>query len=170
MKLGSAPQPIRRPLRFLAVGAAAALLMVLTASSATASDTKTLVARKVCTVPTVTVAPPDAGGYCLFTESNRKVLRGAKAYYTNPVIAAGALSSPITLRAADRRGSTATGSCTYRFPTATTPGHGLCVYTGGTGRLEGFHATLVIGPPSLTGCSVIGRYWFSEDEGDNGDD
>jgi hypothetical protein len=159
--------------RFFALAIGFALLSVLTASSALADETKTktFVGQKICRVPFVTV-PPTPGrsdGYCLITKASLGVLLNAKAYYTDPVIVNGVMNSPITIRANDRRHSTATGHCTYTAQTANTPGHGHCEYWAGTGRLAGFHARFVIGAPTPTGVSVIGPYWFDRDR-DNNDD
>jgi hypothetical protein len=163
-------QTKRSLLRFFAVSAGLALLMVLTASSALADETKTFTGRKICSMPTVTISPPAPGGYCLITESSLKTIRGAKVFYTDAHVVAGVLTSPVTLRAVDRRESTATGQCTYHLPTATTPGHGLCVYTSGTDKLAGFHASLLVGPPSPTGYSLTGTYSFDREGDNNGDD
>lgn len=159
---------------FVALATAAALLAVLASAPASAAETKLFVGQKICRVPFVAIAPPNPGGYCLITEANIKILVGAKDYYTNPTVtrtSTGALlvvSSPVTIVATDERGSTASGNCTYYYPTATDVGHGLCVYSSGTGWLTGFHSTFVIGSPTPTGVSVIGPYWFDRDHG-NGD-
>ena len=102
--------------------------------------------------------------------SDERRVNGTEVYYTDATVEAGVLDSPVTLRATDRRHSTATGHCTYHSPTASTPGHGLCVYTSGTGKLRGFNARLVVGPPTPTGVSLTGTYWFDRDDDDNGDD
>jgi hypothetical protein len=150
--------------------------MLLAASSASAAETKTFTGEKICRLPVVTIAPPNPGGYCLITQASIKILVGAKDYYTNghiiPTLVDGVLvnvlTSPVLIRATDRRGSTASGYCTYYYPTATTLGHGLCRYSSGTGKLAGFHARLVIGSPTVAGVSVIGPYWFErDDEGDH---
>jgi hypothetical protein len=160
---------------FVALLTAAALLTVVAAIPASADETKTFVGQKICRLPFVTIAPPNPGGYCLVTQANIKILVGAKVYYTNPTVTrtpAGALlvlSSPVTIVATDKRGSTASGNCTYYYPTATTVGHGLCVYSSGTGRLRGFHARFVIGSGTPTGVSVIGPYWFDRDHGEDDD-
>jgi hypothetical protein len=159
---------------FVALATAAALFAVLASAPASAAETKLFVGQKICRVPFVAIAPPNPGGYCLITEANIKILVGAKDYYTNPTVtrtSTGALlvvSSPVTIVATDERGSTASGNCTYFYPTATNVGHGLCVYSSGTGWLTGFHSTFVIGSPTPTGVSVIGPYWFDRDHG-NGD-
>jgi hypothetical protein len=164
---------VARP--FVALAIATALLAVFASIPASAEETKTFVGQKICRLPFVTVAPPAPGGYCLITQANIKILVGAKDYYTNPTVTrtpAGALlvlSSPVTIVATDRRGSTASGNCTYYYPTPTTVGHGLCVYSSGTGRLRGFHSRFVIGSGTPTGVSVIGPYWFDRDHGE-GDD
>ena len=164
---------LARPL--VGVASAVALLTVFAALPAQAHEGKTFVGQKICRVPFVTISPPNPGGYCLITEANIRFLEGAKDYYTNPTVtlsSTGALlvvSSPVTIVATDERRSTASGNCTYHYPTATTVGHGLCVYSKGTGFFRGFHATLTIGSPTPTGVSVVGPYWFDRDRGDDDD-
>jgi hypothetical protein len=160
----------RKVVAFATAAATAVALLMVFSTSALAAETKIFTGEKSCGAPVVTISPPAPGGYCLITESSLKILRGAKVYYTAAVVASGVLTSPVTLRATDRRGSTATGQCTYNLPTPTTPGHGLCVYSSGTGRLAGFHATVVVGPP-LAGQRVYaltGTYSF--DRRDDNDD
>jgi len=151
---------------FVAIATAVALLTVLATSSALAADTKTFTGVKDCNT---TPSPPDPGGFCIFTQSNLKILRNAKVYYTNPdpvALAAGVLSSPVTLRAVDKRGSTATGHCTFYIDMV----KGLCVFWSGTAKLVGFHATIaVIGViPDTNVYSLTGTYWF--DRHRRGDD
>src|SRR6267378_1800287 len=129
-----------------AAATAVALLMVLS-TSVLAAETKIFTGEKSCGAPVVTISPPKPGGYCLITQSTYKILLDAKVYYTAAVVAGGVLTSPVTLRAVDERASTASGQCTYHLPTPTTPGHGLCVYWSGTGKLAGFQASVVVGPP-----------------------
>lgn len=160
--------PIRKFVAFAtAASTAVALLMVLSAS-ALASETETFTAHKTCYVPVVTISPPAAGGYCLITGSSLEILEGAKAFYTAAVVANGVLSSPVTIRANDDEGSTATGQCTYHLPTPTTPGYGLCNYWSGTGQLAGFHATYVVGPPigGQRVYALTGTFWFDDNEDD----
>jgi hypothetical protein len=137
--------------------------------------TNTFTGQKECVPPASLITPPALGGYCVLTQSNLAILVNGKAYYIAAVLipnagpgGATALDSPIKLKAADARKSTATGHCTYYRPTPTTSGHGLCVYTKGNGALAGFHATLMVGPPIKPGVfSVAGTYWFDrEHEGD----
>jgi hypothetical protein len=154
---------------FAAFGSVLALLAVVGAQSASASETKTFIGVKICKLPFVTVAPPNPGGYCLITQSNLKVLLGAHDYYTNPTVtrtASGGLaivSSPITIRAMDERHSTATGHCTYFYPPTYNPAHGMCEFWSGTGKLTGFHTRWVVGPPTAIGVTIIGPYWFDRD-------
>jgi hypothetical protein len=100
---------------FVAVASAVAMLTVIAASSALADETKTFTGLKICKPPGVPIqfVPPAPGGYCLITASSLKILLGAKVYLTNATLVAGVLDSPVTLKAIDRRGSTATGHCTY---------------------------------------------------------
>ena len=154
-----------------AVVAAVALLTFLAASSALAAETKTFTGWKGCKAPYSTATPPAAGGYCLIFESSLKILEGAKVYYWDAHVTTEngglVLRSPVILRAIDERASTATGSCTYYFATMTTPGHGLCEYTAGTAKLEGFHANVVVGAPTFVGSGVfplLGTYWFDRDD------
>jgi hypothetical protein len=147
----------------VAVLTAAALLLVFAASSASASETKTFSGQKECGPPASLISPPAPGGYCVITLSSLKVLRDATVYYTDATLVAGVLRSPVTL-VTDDGDSTATGQCTYHRPTLTTPGHGLCTYWAGTGKLAGFHADVVVGPPIRPGVfSLTGTYWFDRD-------
>jgi hypothetical protein len=147
----------------VAVVTAFTSLIALGVSSASAAETKTFTGVKNCSTA-VTVSPPAPGGYCLITEASLKILEGANVYYTSATVIAGVLRSPVTLRAIDERGSTATGQCTYYRPTFYPPGHGLCTYSSGTGKLEGFHASVLVGPPSSPGVfSLIGTYWYDRD-------
>jgi hypothetical protein len=156
-----------RPFRLLVAAATAvALLMVLAASSASAAETKTFTGVKGCRPPISLITPPAQGGYCVITESSLKILEGAKVYYIAATLIAGVLDSPVMLVATDERASTATGHCTYHFATLS----GLCVYTGGTGKLDGFNATVIVGPPTAPGSGVFpitGTYSFDRDQHDD---
>lgn len=158
---------LARPL--VAMASAAALLTVLAASPASAGETKMFVGEKICRVPYVTIPAGQPGGYCLITQANIHFLVGAKAYYTDPHLVDGVSTSPVTIKATDERGSTITGHCTYYYPPATDPWHGLCVYSGGTGRFEGFNARWVIGSPTSIGVTVTGPYWYDRGEHDADD-
>ena len=151
--------------RVLAFVAAAALVTVLGVPTAFASEAKTFTGQKICKPPVVPIQfmPPKPGGYCVVTASTLEILEGAKIYLTNATLIGGVLDSPATLVVTDRRASTATGHCTYYFPTPTTAGHGLCAYWSGTGKLKGFHANEVSGPPTPLGVSMTGTYWFDRD-------
>jgi hypothetical protein len=150
----------------VAVATAVALLTVLAASSAFAAEVKTFTGQKICKPPVVPVQfmPPKPGGYCVITASSLEILEGAKVYLTSATLIAGVLDSPVTLVATDERASTATGHCTYYYPTATDPGHGFCTFWSGTGKLAGFHAHDVSGPPTSIGVSFTGTYWFDRDD------
>ncbi|HEY8634172.1 MAG TPA: hypothetical protein VIO34_04355 [Candidatus Dormibacteraeota bacterium] len=155
------------------VATAVVLLSVLAASSALGAETKAFTGEKSCGAPIVSISPPAPGGYCLITGSSYKILFGAKVYYTAAVVASGVLTSPVTLVATDERGSTATGQCTYHLPNLALnePGHGLCEYSSGTGKLAGFHATIEVGPP-IAGQRVyalMGTYWFDREEDEDSD-
>jgi hypothetical protein len=158
---------------FVALASAAVVLSVFAALPAQAAEAGTFVGRKVCSGPLVAISPPNPGGYCLITQASLKILLGAHDYYTNPTVtrtsigALAVVSSPVTIRAADKMHSTAQGHCTYYY---LPPAHGLCVFWSGTGKLDGFHARFVIGSPvPPTGVSVVGPYWFDRDE-DRSDD
>ena len=159
---------LRRLIRsFAAFVTAAALLLVLTASSVLASETKTFTGQKECGPPASLISPPARGGYCVITRSSLKILRDATVYYTDATLVAGVLRSPVTL-VTDDEDSTATGQCTYHRPTLTTPGYGLCTYWGGTGKLAGFHANVMVGPPIRPGVfSLSGTYWFDRHNNDD---
>lgn len=145
---------------FVAAATAVALLTVLAASSALAAETKTFTGLKDCgTFPT----PPT----CIITASSLRILRGAVVNYTAPVFYSDHLASPVTLRAIDERGSTATGQCTFYFagPTA---GTGHCEYWSGTGKLAGFHATISVRATTRPSVySLAGTYWFDRHHDDN---
>jgi hypothetical protein len=150
-----------------AVATAAFSLTLVAASSASGAETKTFTREKSCGAPVVTISPPKPGGYCLITQSSYKILLGAKVYYTAAVVSNGVLTSPVTLVATDERVSTATGQCTFYLATPTTPAHGLCTYSSGTGKLDGFHATVVVEPPTIPSVRVYpltGTYWFDRNE------
>jgi hypothetical protein len=153
--------------QLVGVATAVALLTVLAASSAFAAEAKTFTGQKICKPPVVPIQfmPPKPGGYCVITASSLEILEGAKVYLTNATLIGGVLDSPVTLVATDEKASTATGHCTYYFPTATDPGHGFCTYWSGTGKLAGFHAHDVAGPPTSIGVSFTGTYWFDRDDG-----
>jgi hypothetical protein len=140
---------------FIAVATVVALATILAASSVSAAETKTFTGVKDCRT---TPAPPDFVDFCVITGSNLKILLNAKMYYTSPVIAGDVLTSPITLMATDKRGSTATGRCTFHFDTV----RGLCVFWSGTAKLTGFHAIFhVAGPiPDPNVYKLTGTYWF----------
>lgn len=161
----------RMALVITALTALTLVVTVLATSTASAAETKTFTGQKNCSTA-VTISPPAPGGYCLITQSSLKILLDAKVYYTDATVAAGVLTSPVTLRAIDERGSTATGQCTYYMAAVYPPGHGLCTYSSGTGKLAGFHANLVVGPPISPGVfSLTGMYWFDRDHhDDNGGD
>lgn len=160
---------LRRSMRwFIAVATGAVLLTIVAAPPASAGEPKMFIGQKICRVPFVTIPAGQPGGYCLFTEANIPFLEGAKAYYTDPHLVAGVFTSPVTIRATDERASTIDGHCTYYYPPAIDPWHGLCLYSGGTGRFEGFNARWAIGGATPTGVTVIGPYWF--DRHHHGDD
>src|SRR3981081_359590 len=158
-------RPIRKIFAFATAAATSVALLMVLSASALANESGTFTAHKTCYVPVVTVSPPNPGGYCLITGSSLAILEGARAYYTDAHVVLGVLSSPVTIKANDEEGSTATGQCTYHLPTATTPGYGVCTYWGGTGELAGFHGTSAVGPPlgGLRGYALTGRDWFGGD-------
>src|SRR5690348_11523689 len=160
---------------FIALASAAVLLSVFAASPAQAAETGTFVGQKICRLPFVAISPPNPGGYCLINAANLPFLVGAKDFYTDPIVtrsSTGALlvvSSPVTIMATDERGSTASGNCTYYYPSATNPvGHGRCVYSSGTGYFYGFNAVLTVGGPTPTGVSLVGPFWFDREHGNGG--
>jgi hypothetical protein len=151
----------------VAVAATVACLAIVAALPTSAAETKAFTGQKNCSTA-VTTSPPALGGYCLITQSTFKILMGAKVYYTNATVVGGILRSPVTLVAIDERGSTATGQCTYYRPAFFPPGHGLCSYWSGTGKLDGFHANVMVGPPTTLGVfSLTATYWFDRDQLDD---
>jgi hypothetical protein len=151
----------------IGIGVAVGLLMIVAALPAAAAETKSFTGQKNCSTA-VTISPPAPGGYCVITQSTLKILLGARVYSTNATVVAGVLKSPVTLVATDERGSTATGECTYYRPAFYPPGHGLCTYSDGTGKLRGFHASVMVGAPISPGVfPLTATYWFDRDEGDD---
>jgi hypothetical protein len=154
--------------RALTVVAVIAAMTVLSGPSASASETKPLNALKDCgTFPN----PP----VCIVTESDLKILQDAAVTYTALVFYPDHLTSPVTLRATDQRGSTATGRCTFYFA-GPTQGNGHCEYWAGTGKLAGFNATIIVGTTTIVGRdgvgfvnSLTGTYWFDRSENDDQD-
>jgi hypothetical protein len=155
-------QVVRSVRLFVAAATALALLTFLATSSALAAETKTFTGLKNCgTFPT----PPT----CIMTAASLRILRGAVVNYTAPVFYLDHLASPVTLRAIDRRGSTATGQCAFYFagPSA---GTGHCEYWSGTGKLAGFHAAISVAATSTTSVySLAGTYWFDRHDDDDND-
>jgi hypothetical protein len=146
---------------FIPMASGVALLAVLAALPASADEPQAFTGIKDCNTA---VQVPAEGGYCTYTQASLEILRNANAYYTNPVVVNGALTSPIHLVAVD--GSTATGKCTFEF--ATIAGH--CEYWSGTGELEGFHADIhvvAVTPGADTGVyTLTGTYWFDDEDDD----
>src|SRR4030088_3585056 len=119
--------------RVLAVAAAVAMITILAGSTALGSERKTFIGVKDCVN-----FPP----VCVFTEANLKVLRGASAYYTAIQDFGDHIYSPITIKATDRKHSTATGQCTFYYAGP----------KGGTG-----HCETGAGPPSWRGSTRCSR-------------
>lgn len=131
------------------------------ASHAKAAETKTFTGLKACSgliTPTTQT--------CLVTASSLEILMGATMQYTYIVFYADYLTSPILLTAIDEEESTATGRCTFYFA-----GHGLCEFWSGTGKLAGFHATIVVGTTTSPSVySLAGTYWFDRHHADDDND
>jgi len=157
---------------FGAAGSAVALLALVGAPSAFAAETKPFTAVKTCTGPLPTTPLTQT---CVINPSTLKILLGGTVHYTDivfydsagvpvPRSSATYMSSPVTFTAVDKRGSTATGQCTFYIagPKALT---GHCEYWRGTGGLAGFHARMAVGTVSLTlkEYSLTGTYWFDRD-------
>jgi hypothetical protein len=146
---------------FTAAATAVAFLTVIAASPASAGEVKSFTALKVCSG----LIPPNTQT-CSITESSLKILFGGTIHYTNIVfLPAGApdhLTSPVTFKAIDARGSTATGRCTFFFATGT----GHCEFWAGTHRLDGFHANIAVGTVAPKTYSLAGTYWFDREDDD----
>ena len=146
-----------RPL--VAVAATIGVFAVVAALPAAASEARSVSALKACSgliTPTTQT--------CLITQSSLRILRGGTIHYTAIVFFADHLTSPVTFTAIDKRGSTATGRCTFYFagPAA---GTGHCEYWTGTGRLVGFHAAMAVGTTTTPNVySLNGTYWFDRSD------
>ena len=146
--------------RVLAVAAAVAMITILAGSTALGSERKTFIGVKDCVN-----FPP----VCVFTEANLKVLRGASAYYTAIQDFGDHIYSPITIKATDRKHSTATGQCTFYYA-GPKGGTGHCEYWSGTAKLAGFHAMFQIQATTGSLFSVKGPYWFDRQDDDSDQD
>ena len=166
---------LRRGLGVVAVAGAVALLLVVAATSALASETKTFTGVKSCSG----LIPPALNTQtCVINPSTLKILRGGTSHYLHivfynsagvPVPRASAtyLSSPMLFTAIDHNKSTATGRCTF-FIAGPTAGTGHCEWWRGTGKLRGFNSEWKIGTISLHVFSINGTYSFdrNDSEGD----
>jgi hypothetical protein len=166
---------LRRGLEVVAVASAVALLLVVAATSAFASETKTFTAVKTCSG----LIPPTFNTQtCVINPSTLKILRGGTSHYLNivfydstgvpvPRTSATYLSSPMLFTAIDHRQSTATGRCTF-FIAGLTAGTGHCEWWSGTGKLTGFNSEWKIGTIALHVFSINGAYSFdrNDSEGD----
>jgi len=95
-----------------------------------------------------------AGSFCTITSSNLKAIRvGSKVVYAQ---AGGttALNSDIVLNAGS--GNTAIGHCYLGYSTLAGDVNGLgqCTFSGGTGSLSGFQASVVV-----TASSTVAKGW-----------
>lgn len=162
--------PIRR---VFALAGVVAVLTMLIASSTLAANGRSDRGEGVRFFEGQKTCMASAGiPHCVITKSNLALLAGADvAYISRPPIlgepAPGRIESDILLTTAATAGSgqsTANGHCTFYFSTST----GLCVYSGGTRELAGFRAQLIIGPTAVAPdvYSVIGKYWFGDNERD----
>jgi len=148
-------------LRHLIAVAAAAFVMILAASAASGSSTKSIYAEKIC--PTVLTTHS-----CTVTVSTLRTLRGADWHYNDYASLGLAAGSPMLVTTADTRGirgGTASGVCHFIAPA------GQCEFNSGTGSLRGFHANFAVlfihgAPPTL---SLTGTYWFDRGNGDDDD-
>src|SRR5262249_8928991 len=102
-----------------------------------------------------------AGAFCTIASSNLSELAGARVFYDqafgipNPNPPGGMLDSNVVLYAGT--GDWAVGRCTLDGNT----GIGLCTFSDGVGRLEGFQARIAVAVASgAHNFSWDGRYHF----------
>jgi hypothetical protein len=105
-----------------------------------------------------------AGSFCTFTSSNLKAIKvGAKIFYKSPAGVTG-LDTDVVIRAG--HGTTATGHCVLDFGT----GLGKCTFWKGTGKLKGFHASVVVSYLGGPDWAWDGTYRFSHRHRHHGHD
>ena len=99
------------------------------------------------------------GGYCTIVTSNLlEIPAGSRVYYTQARnIPTGLLDSNVVLEAG--HGDRALGRCTVEFATRL----GLCTYSGGMGRLEGFTAEVKVSYLGGTLWAWDGNYKFKQE-------
>lgn len=107
---------------------------------------------------------------CNIVQSNVPLLQGATIDYVSVPESAGVGtmferddSDVVLTTAVLTRGqpSKAYGHCTFYSHTGT----GICTYISGTNNLAGFHAAFAIGTNPDGTFSVIGKYWFDDNNG-----
>lgn len=144
----------RRLIRsFVAVVAATALLTVLAATSALASEHKTLSLVKRCS---------DTSPTCVVITSTFKLLLGSTFIYLAPQNL-DTTGSPMLLQTGPgKRPGIANGICHFYATTGT----GHCEFAGGQGSLRGFHANLAGAWLGGSDFSLAGPYWFDRHHND----
>jgi hypothetical protein len=143
---------LRRGLGVVAVAVMAALLLVVAATSAIASETKTFTGVKTCS-GLILLGGTSHYLNIVFYDSSGVPVPRTKATY---------LSSPMLFTAIDHRQSTATGRCTF-FIAGPSVGTGHCEWWSGTGKLRGFNSEWKIGTIALHVFSINGTYSFDRD-------
>jgi hypothetical protein len=103
-----------------------------------------------------------AGGFCTITSSNLKAITvGSRVVYASAADRVhGFIDSDVVLDAGPGN-NTAFGHCFFVFKTATVPGHGLCLFWGGTGKFTHFHANIVVSVDATRLTHWDGTYSFS---------
>jgi hypothetical protein len=108
------------------------------------------------------------GGFCTITESNLNAIRpGTKVIYANPAVSNGVLSSNLYV---DGPGNNdAYGHVALDVAPGPNQWSGPIVFTSGTGRFSGFHASLWVtcAIPAGTPCAWDGPYSFTPPGHDN---
>jgi hypothetical protein len=86
----------------------------------------------------------EEGSFCTITKSNLKEIEvGSRIYYAQRLVD-GKLESSITLYPPGPDNGIAFGNVTLDL--TTTPAHGLVTFSGGTGKFQGFRATVIVSP------------------------
>ena len=106
--------------------------------SASPEQVKELHVTKECSEDT-----GEPGAFCTITSSNLPRIKvGSRVYYDQaPIVSTGVQDSNVVLDAG--KGNRAVGRCTVDLET----GLGLCTFSDGMGRFDGFSARVSVTPP-----------------------
>jgi hypothetical protein len=107
-----------------------------------------------------------AGDFCTITFSSLKDIKvGSRVIYARAASSEGILDTDVRLVPPNRGNNIVFGHCSVDLNKI--DGTTGCIFSGGTGKFKGFHATVAL---SVVGGAVLawdGRYSFSHSQGGN---